>query len=751
MIGRTLGHYRIIEKIGAGGMGEVYLARDERLQRDVAIKILPAGTLADETARARFRKEALALSRLNHPNIATVHDFDTSDGVDFLVMEYIRGVTLNERLTQGPLPEKDVIRLGTQLAEGLEAGHKENVIHRDIKPGNIRVTLDGRAKILDFGLAKVVRPAGETAIADSLSETGTVGTLPYMAPEQVRGRQVDARTDIWALGTVLYEMATGRRPFLENDAFRLGTAILESAAPSPRALNHRIPPELERIILKTLEKEPARRYGSAAALLSDLRRLDETDSRGTTPGAKTRAWRTGATMALVAALALAGGGYWLRRAGSSPGALPGKIMIAVLPFENLSDNPKEDYFADGLTEETIAQLGELQPSRLGVIARTSAMRYKHTHETVDQIGRQLNVSYVLEGSIRLADQRVRVTAQLIQVSDQTHLWAESYERPLSHVLRIQSEVAQRVTQSLAVELLPSQRAGLTNTREVDPEAYETYLLGRNELRKQSREGIQKAIEYFQKAIQEDPQDARAQAALSEAYWAGSTYYVAPLDVMPKAKAAALRSLELDDNLADAHASLGNVLLFFDWDWPGSEREFRRALALNPSLPDAHMGYADYLATLGKFDESIAQVRQAYALDPVSPSVRPEALWIYLFSGRSEDFIEQCKKLIDLEPESGIAYALLAQAYAQTGRSSEAADAASRATHLGNAPVVLITAAAALARAARPGEARRLLDAGLAQATQRYVCRFNAAAAYAQLGETERAFESLDAAFLQRSD
>jgi TolB-like protein/tetratricopeptide (TPR) repeat protein len=751
MIGRTLGHYRIIEKIGAGGMGDVYLARDERLQRDVAIKILPAGTLADETARARFRKEALALSRLNHPNIATVHDFDTSDGVDFLVMEYIRGVTLNERLTQGPLPEKDVIRLGTQLAEGLEAGHKENVIHRDIKPGNIRVTLDGRAKILDFGLAKVVRPAGETATADSLSETGTVGTLPYMAPEQVRGRQVDARTDIWALGTVLYEMATGRRPFLENDAFRLGTAILESAAPSPRALNDRIPFELERIILKTLEKEPARRYGSAAALLSDLRRLDETDSRRTTPGAKTRAWRTGATMALAAGLALAGGGYWLRRAGSSPSALPGKIMIAVLPFENLSDNPKEDYFADGLTEETIAQLGELQPSRLGVIARTSAMRYKHTHETVDQIGRQLNVSYVLEGSIRLADQRVRVTAQLIQVSDQTHLWAESYERPLSHVLRIQSEVAQRVTQSLAVELLPSQRAGLTNTREVDPEAYETYLLGRNELRKQSREGIQKAIEYFQKAIQEDPQDARAQAALSEAYWAGSTYYVAPLDVMPKAKAAALRSLELDDNLADAHASLGNVLLFFDWDWPGSEREFRRALALNPSLPDAHMGYADYLATLGKFDESIAQVRQAYALDPVSPSVRPEALWIYLFSGRSEDFIEQCKKLIDLEPESGIAYALLAQAYAQTGRSSEAADAASRATHLGNAPVVLITAAAALARAARPGEARRLLDAGLAQATERYVCRFNAAAAYAQLGETERAFESLDAAFLQRSD
>src|SRR3989475_7508557 len=308
MIGRTLGHYRMIEKIGAGGMGEVYLARDERLQRDVAIKILPAGTLADDTARARFRKEALALSRLNHPNIATVHDFDTSDGVDFLVMEYIRGVTLNERLIHGPLPEKDVIRLGMQLAEGLEAGHKENVIHRDIKPGNIRLTLDGRAKILDFGLAKVVRPTSETATADGLTGTGTIGTLPYMAPEQLRGGQVDARTDIWALGTVLYEMASGRRPFLENDPFRLGTAIIESAPPSPRRLNDRIAPELERIILKTLEKDPARRYSSVTALLSDLRQLAEIHATRSPQGAKRYGWRTSAMLALAGALVLAAGG-----------------------------------------------------------------------------------------------------------------------------------------------------------------------------------------------------------------------------------------------------------------------------------------------------------------------------------------------------------------------------------------------------------------------------------------------------------
>src|SRR2546427_2953895 len=351
MIGRTLGHYRIIEKIGAGGMGEVYLARDERLQRDVAIKILPAGMLADDTARKRFRKEALALSRLNHPNVATVHDFDTADGVDFLVMEHIKGVTLSEKLTHGRLLEREVIRLGIQVAEGLEAGHEENVIHRDIKPGNIRVTPDGRGKILGFGLAKVVRPTSETATADGLTGTGTIGTLPYMAPEQLRGGQVDARTDIWALGTVLYEMASGRRPFLENDPFRLGTAIIESAPPSPRRLNDRIAPELERIILKTLEKDPARRYSSVTALLSDLRQLAEIDSRRTASGAKTYGWRASAMIAFAAALVLSAGGYWLLRFVSSPSPPQGKIMIVVLPFENLSDNPQEDYFAGGLRSE----------------------------------------------------------------------------------------------------------------------------------------------------------------------------------------------------------------------------------------------------------------------------------------------------------------------------------------------------------------------------------------------------------------
>jgi TolB-like protein/Tfp pilus assembly protein PilF len=751
MIGTTLGHYRILAKIGAGGMGEVYRARDERLERDVALKILPAGTLADDAARKRFRKEALALSRLNHPNVATVHDFDTAEGIDFLVMEHIAGSTLRQKLAGGPLPEDEIVRLGTQMAEGLAAGHRENVIHRDIKPDNVRVTPEGRAKILDFGLAKVVPPARDPAATESLNETETVGTLPYMAPEQLRGGPVDARTDIWALGAVLYEMATGRRPFPEADAFRLGAAILENA-PSPlRALNPRTSPGLERVVLKALEKDPARRYGSAADMLFDLRGLAGADP-ARAGGAKGRhGWRGGAVAALGAVLVLAAVGYWVRRSASSGAAPPGRIMIAVLPFENLSGDPREEYFADGLTEETIAQLGQLQPARLGVIARTSAMRYKHTQETVDRIGRELNVGYVLEGSIRLADRRVRVTAQLIQVSDQTHLWAESYERPLSDVLRIESDVAGRVTQSLALELLPARRAGLSRSRAVDPDAYAAYLLGRHELSKESREGIEKAIVYFQSAIDKDPGDARPRAALAEAYWAGSTYYVAPLDVMPKAKAAALQAVELDGDLADAHVSLANVLLFFDWNWPAAEREYRRALELNPSLPEAQIGYADYLATLGRFDDSIMHVRQAYALDPVSPSVRPEALWIYLFSGRIQETVEQCKKLIDLEPESGIAFALLAVAYTQGGKLDEAIEAARHATRVASSPSVLITAAGALARAARPDEARRMLDAGLVQATRRYVCRFNAAAAYVALGETERAFESLEAAFLQRSD
>ena len=428
---------------------------------------------------------------------------------------------------------------------------------------------------------------------------------------------------------------------------------------------------------------------------------------------------------------------------------PQKAMLAVLPFVNLSGDAHEDYFADGLTEEMIAQLGQLQPAQLGVIARTSTVRYKDTKETAAQIARELGVGYLLEGSVRRGGNRVRVTAQLIQAAEQTHLWAETYERPLTDVLGIQREIAEKITHSLSIQLLPAVTSSST-TQHVNLESHDKYLLGLHELGQGTRDSENKAIQYFQEAIAKDPKDARLYAALAGAYTAVVTYYSSPAEVMPRARQAALRAVELDPNLGSAHVRLGYVRLFFDWDWPAAEREYRRALEINPSLPEAQLGYANYLATLGRFDEAISRVQQAYLFDPLALESRNDALWIYLFSGRMPEMVEQCRKTIELEPDAGLPHAMLALAHAQMGQRAETLRAAESAIRLANSPSVLTTTASALARVGHSTEARQLLGKALEQAKERYVCRFLVARAYLELGETEKALESLEQGFLQRS-
>ncbi|PYT59361.1 MAG: hypothetical protein DMG35_14730 [Acidobacteria bacterium] len=428
---------------------------------------------------------------------------------------------------------------------------------------------------------------------------------------------------------------------------------------------------------------------------------------------------------------------------------PQRVMLAVLPFANLSGDVHEDYFADGLTEEMIAQLGQLQPAKLGVIARTSTVRYKDTRETAAQIARELGVGYLLEGSVRRGGERVRVTAQLIQAGEQTHLWAETYERPLTDVLNIQKEIAEKITHSLSIQLLPVETSSSASSR-VNLESYDKYLLGLHELGQGTRESENKAIQYFQEAIARDPKDARLYSALAEAYTAVVTYYSSPAEVMPRAKEAALRAVELDPNLGSAHVRLGYVRLFFDWDWPAAEREYRRAFEINPSLPEAQLGYANYLATLGHFDEAISRVQQAYLFDPLALESRNEALWIYYFSGRMPETVEQAQKTIELEPAAGLPHAMLALAYAQMGQRAETLRAAENAIRLANSPSVLTTTAAALARVGQKHEAKQLLSKALEQAKERYVCRFLVADAYVELGDTEKALESLEQGFLQRS-
>lgn len=451
----------------------------------------------------------------------------------------------------------------------------------------------------------------------------------------------------------------------------------------------------------------------------------------------------------VLALLVVTGYFVSRRLWSRPNAPPQKVMLAVLPFVNLSGDSSEDYFADGLTEEMTAQLSQFQPSRLGVIARTSAVRYKNTKETAAQIGQELGVGYLLEGSVRRGGDRVRVTAQLIQVGEQTHLWAESYERPLTDVLNIQRELAEKITHSLSIQLLPGTTTASAGSH-INLESHDKYLLGLHELGQGTRESENRAIQYFQEAIAKDPNDARLYSALAETYSALLTYYSSPNEVMPRAKEAALRALELDPNLAPAHVTLGNVRLFYDWDWAAGEKEYRRALDINPNAPEAQLGYANYLATLGRFDEALSRVQQAYLFDPLALESRNEALWIFYFSGHMPETVQQCQKTTEIEPAAGLPYAILAMAYAQMGQRLATVRAAESAMRFPDSPSVISAAASGLARVGEKGQARQFLAKALDMAKDRYVCRFLVAAAYTELGEKEKALESLEQAFLQRS-
>jgi serine/threonine-protein kinase len=758
MIGQTVGHYSIIAKIGAGGMGEVYSARDTRLERDLALKILPAGSLVDEAARKRFRKEALALSRLNHPNIATIYDFDTDSGIDFIAMELVSGETLVEKAASGALPEKTVVALGSQIADALEEAHEHGIVHRDLKPANVMVTSKGRVKVLDFGLAKLLRPADGMTTADALSVTQRIaGTLPYMSPEQLQGEQPDPRSDIFSLGGVLYEIATGQRPFPETVSSRLMDAIMHQAPVSLRALNSRISPELERVILKCLDKDPENRYQSARELVVDLRRLSTANSQsgGASPAAKPRgrprtlrplAYAAVGVLAVATALVATNPSGWRERL-LSRAASPRIQSLAVLPLANLSRDPEQDYFADGMTEALIANLAQI--SALHVISRTSVMHYKGSTESLPQIASDLKVDAVIEGTVQRSGDRVQVTAQLIQ--GQTVLWARTYDRNSQDVLVMQSELAQAIVGEIKTHLTPQEREHLAHARSINPDAYNAYLLGAYHAGKRNPEAIDKGIGYFQQAIRLDPSYARAYAGLAEAYverdlWGGLGIGKSADQV----RAATLKALELDADLAEAHALLAQIHSQYDWDWQGTETEYKRAIELNPNLARSYVGYAYFLQTMGRHQEALASARRAVELDPLSPADITDEGRILYRARHYEDAIALYKRALELDPGYLPALSRIADAYEQLGKFDEALASVQELLQKTTDPRIGLRPLAGIyARMGRRREAiemvRKIEKDGAIGGDE-----FALASIYSALGDRDHAIAALERGVRQRS-
>ena len=711
--GSVLGRYRLLEMIGEGGMGEVWKAHDDNLDRDVAIKMLLRGTLGHATRRERFRREALVLSRLSHPGVATIFDFDAQGGFDFLVMEYVAGGTLESRLERGPLPIDRILNMGAAIADALDNAHKQGILHRDLKPGNIVLTADDHPKILDFGLA-VLLAGGKTS--GRMTEPGmVVGSLPYMAPEQLFGEADDSRTDIYALGALLFEMTTGQRPFVKDRPESLMFAIINTTAPSARSLRPDAPDPLDRLISQCLQKRPDQRPASAAVVAQTLRGIRDGASSGSL-------------------------------------ALPARDVIrsiAVLPLRNLSNDPAQEYFADGMTESLISDLARIKALR--VISRTSAMAYKGSTKSLPEIARELNVDAVLEGSALLLADRVRVSVQLISARSDETLWSERYDRELEDVLALQGDLAEKVAREIAIQISPVEETQLAKRSAVNPEAHLEYLKARHTLAAGSPEAVEVGRRFALRALEIDPGFAPAWSVLADCItWRAIRGITSSADAAPEAMKAVNKALELDPGLADAHASRG-LLLSVTGSLAEALRSLQKAVELNPGHASAYNLLGRALYSYERFPESLAAIDKSLSLDPLSMMVYTGAGDAYYFAREYDKSVVHYRMSIELDPRFDGTHTGLARTLEALGRFDEARAEYEEGRRLaGNVPGPSFGLAHLAAASGNEGEARRILADLKEGRADKVVSAWGIAVLHASLGDVDDAFKWLDIAVREKS-